>query len=193
MTTKEIEALLAKYYEGETSLGEEHLLKEYFQGENIPAHLLEHKPVFGFFSMDAKSTVSPGFEAKLQNEIGGGRVVNLNASRKRLVLSLSLAASIVLIAGLVTVFKLGVFTPSQPYGTISDPQLAYAEARSALFLVSSKFNNGLNQMQHLESFSTGLSQGYQLENFQTGLNNINKLNRLDIYQPINLNPGRTPK
>ncbi|MFC2102770.1 hypothetical protein ACFLS7_07225, partial [Bacteroidota bacterium] len=81
----------------------------------------------------------------------------------------------------------------QPYGTISDPQLAYAEARSALFLVSSKFNDGLNQAQHLESFSTGFNQAKQLENFQRGLDNVNKFDRLNIYQPINLNPGRTPK
>ncbi|MBE0647312.1 MAG: hypothetical protein IH596_05990 [Bacteroidales bacterium] len=193
MTTKEIEALVASYYEGETSLQEEHLLREYFRGENIPAHLLEHKPVFGFFSVDAKAAVSPGFESTLKDKLDGGRVISLNSSGKRLVLTLSVAASIVLIAGLVTVFKLGIFTPSQPYGTITDPQLAYVEARNALYLVSSSFNDGLNHMQHLESFNSGYNQARQLKSFQTGLDQVNKMNQLDHYQPINLNPGRTPK
>ncbi len=193
MTTKEIEALVAKYYEGETSLREEHLLKEYFQGDSVPAHLQEHKAVFGFFSVDAKTIVSPDFESTLQDNIGGGRVVTLPSARKRLVWALSLAASIVLIAGLVTIFKLGIFSPAQPYGTITDPQLAYVEARNALYFVSSTFNKGLNKMQGLDSFNTGYNKTRQLQNFQTGIDEINKFNQLDNYQPIILNPGRTPK
>jgi len=193
MTTKEIEALVAKYYEGETSLREEHLLKEFFQGDSVPAHLQEHKPVFGFFSVETKTSVSPDFESTLQDNIGGGRIISMSSSRKRLAWSLSLAASIVLIAGMVTIFKLGVFSPSQPFGTISDPQLAYMEARNALCMVSSRLNTGLDQMQRLESFNTGYNQVQQLQNFQTGLDEINKMNQLDNYQPIILNPGRNPK
>ncbi|MBN1198591.1 MAG: hypothetical protein JXA23_04495 [Bacteroidales bacterium] len=192
MTTKEIEALLAKYYEGETSLMEEHLLKEFFQGDTIPAHLQEHKSVFNFYSAQAKTEVSLRFDASLQDRIGRGRIVTMNPARKRLAYSLSLAASIALIAGLITLFKLGVFTPSQPYGTITDPQLAYAEARSALYLVSSNLNSGLDRMQHLQSFNTGYGKFEQLNNFQTGLKTLTKMNQLDNYQPIVLNPGRKP-
>jgi len=191
MTTKEIDALLEKYYDGKTTLREEHLLKEFFQGDNVPAELMEHKAMFGFFSMESKSTVSPEFEPALKQHLEGGRVISLNTRSRKMLWSLSLAASIVLIAGLVTVFKLGVFAPTQPFGTISDPQLAYAEARSALYLVSSRFNSGINQMKGLESFSTGYSQAQQLQNFQAGLDEINKITQLDKYQPINLNPGRT--
>ncbi|NQV03647.1 MAG: hypothetical protein HQ542_13445, partial [Bacteroidia bacterium] len=193
MTTKEIEALLARYYEGETSLREEHLLKEFFQSDDIPAHLQENKPIFGFFSVEAKSTVSPEFETSLQEKPGSGLVVSMNPPGRRLMLSLSLAASIILIAGLITVFKLGIFTPSQPYGTISDPQLAYTEARNALLLVSSRFNTGLNQMQHLGAFNTGVNQARQLQNFRTGIDEMNKFSQLEHFQPIILNPGRNPK
>lgn len=193
MTTKEIEALLASYYEGETSLREEHLLKEFFQKDDVPAHLQEHKPIFGFFTVEATTTVSPEFEPSLQEKLGKGRVVSMKPTGRRLILSLSLAASIILIAGLITVFKLGIFTPSQPYGTISDPQLAYLEARNALFLVSSKFNNGLNKMQHLEAFNTGVNRAQKLQSFRTGIDELNKFNQLDQYQPIIINPGRAPR
>ncbi|MBL7138102.1 MAG: hypothetical protein ISS17_04970 [Bacteroidales bacterium] len=193
MTTKEIEALLAKYYEGETSLREEHLLKEYFEGDEVPAHLLEHKPIFGFVSVEAKTTPSPEFETSLQDKLGNGRTVSMNPPIKRLVLTLSLATSIILIAGLVTLFRLGIFSPSQPYGTITDPQLAYTETRKALYLVSSKFNIGLDQMQQLETFNTGLNRAQQLQSFRTGLDEMNKFNQLEQYQPISINPGRTLK
>lgn len=193
MTTKEIEALLAKYYEGEASLREEHLLKEFFQGDTIPENLKEHKALFGFFAAEGKATVSPAFESTLKDNLAGGPVINMKPGRKRLVLSLSLAASIVLIASLITVFKMGVFTPSQPYGTISDPQLAYAETRNALMLVSSKLNSGMTQVQHLQTFSTGYDRARQLQSFQLGLDQMNKFNQLDKYQPIKLNPGRPMK
>lgn len=189
MTTKEIEALLAKYYEGESSLREEHLLKEFFQGDQVPEHLREHKPMFGLFALEAKPAVSRGFDSGLEERLEGGRTIPMNPSVKRLIWSLSLAASIVLVAGLFTVFKLGIFAPAQPYGTITDPQLAYAEARNALCLVSSRLNSGIDQMQHLESFSTGYGQAQQLQNFQTGLDKVNMMNQLDKYQPINLKPG----
>ncbi|MFH1936724.1 MAG: hypothetical protein ABIK52_04090, partial [Bacteroidota bacterium] len=156
-------------------------------------HLLEHKPIFGFVSVEAKTTLSPEFETSLQEKLGNSRVVSMNPTRKRFLFTLSLAASIILIAGLITLFRLGIFSPSQPYGTITDPQIAYTETRNALYLVSSRFNIGLSQMQHLEAFNTGLSRAQQLQRFNSGLKEITKINQLEQYQPIIINPGRIPK
>ncbi|TSA28948.1 MAG: hypothetical protein D4R67_02855 [Bacteroidetes bacterium] len=190
MTTKEIEALLERYYEGVTTLQEEHSLREYFQRKDVPGHLKEHKELFGFFGFDSKGKVSPGFEVALLEKLQKGRIVRMDPPKKRLVLTLSLAASIVLVAGLVTLVRLGVFNPSQPYGTITDPQLAYAEAKNALYLVSSRLNDGLAQAQQLETFNTGLQKMGKLQSFSTGLDELTKINQLDKYQPIIINPGR---
>jgi hypothetical protein len=46
---QDIEILLEKYYEGETSLEEEKILKQFFQAGNVPAHLQSHAAQFGYF------------------------------------------------------------------------------------------------------------------------------------------------
>lgn len=47
---QDIETLLEKYYEGETSLAEEKQLRNFFQQEAIPAHLQHHAEQFRYFA-----------------------------------------------------------------------------------------------------------------------------------------------
>ena len=46
MKVNEIERLLARYYDGETSETEEKELKRFFTEEDVPAHLLAEKEIF---------------------------------------------------------------------------------------------------------------------------------------------------
>lgn len=46
---RDIEKLLEKYYEGETTIEEEKELKRFFQQEPVPAHLASHAAQFGYF------------------------------------------------------------------------------------------------------------------------------------------------
>jgi len=188
MTTREIETVLEKYYNGESSLREEHLLKEFFTKENVPAHLQEHQAIFGFFAREEDTALRKNPEAFLQDKKDKGKIIPMAARSKRLYYTLSLAASIVLIAGLITTFQLGLFTPTQPYGTITDPDLAYVEARNALFLVSERFNNGIGQARQLQTFQDGMDRAKYLEMFQNGFSKAEKFNRLEKYQPIILTP-----
>ena len=50
MELTNIENLLEKYENAETSLQEEALLKDYFSQENVATHLLEYKPLFVYFT-----------------------------------------------------------------------------------------------------------------------------------------------
>jgi hypothetical protein len=47
---QDIEKLLEKYYDGETSVEEERELKRFFQGGNVPAHLESHAAQFNYFT-----------------------------------------------------------------------------------------------------------------------------------------------
>lgn len=46
MDYKYIEQLIDRYFEGETSLEEEHILREFFVQEEVPEHLKQWKPLF---------------------------------------------------------------------------------------------------------------------------------------------------
>lgn len=46
MELAKIEQLLNAYFEGETNLEDEKILRNYFLNENVPTHLLQYKPIF---------------------------------------------------------------------------------------------------------------------------------------------------
>ena len=53
MNIREIEDLLKKYYEGETSLPDENRLRQFFMQPGVPDHLKPQQAVFRFFAAEA--------------------------------------------------------------------------------------------------------------------------------------------
>lgn len=86
----DIDALLNKYFEGETSCEEERRLRHFFAHGNVPPHLAPYKALFGYFDSEIE---------KLPSRKGR----QLPFSRKTLIRSLSGVAAAVL-------FLIGVYT-----------------------------------------------------------------------------------
>ena len=61
----DIEKLLEKYYDGETSLEEERALKQFFQSGQVPEHLQSHAAQFGYFAQARKEQPSLNFNHEL--------------------------------------------------------------------------------------------------------------------------------
>ncbi|MGG7661886.1 HEAT repeat domain-containing protein [Dyadobacter sp. BHUBP1] len=61
----DIEKLLEKYYDGETSLEEERALKQFFQHGEVPEHLQSHAVQFGYFANARKEQPSLTFHHEL--------------------------------------------------------------------------------------------------------------------------------
>ncbi|MDR6808641.1 hypothetical protein J2Y45_005853 [Dyadobacter sp. BE34] len=61
----DIEKLLEKYYDGETSLEEERALKQFFQHGEVPEHLQSHAAQFGYFANARKEQPSLTFNHEL--------------------------------------------------------------------------------------------------------------------------------
>jgi hypothetical protein len=68
METQQIEALLAKYWECETSLSEERLLKAYFKQSNIPPHLQVYQAQFAYYEQ-SKPSENVDFETRILRSI----------------------------------------------------------------------------------------------------------------------------
>ncbi|MDE5759784.1 MAG: hypothetical protein K2I11_02215, partial [Bacteroides sp.] len=70
MEVKEIERMLAEFYEGNTNEQEEELLKEAFKTEELPEHLRKERKLFlGLFPEEAMEDVPAGLEDKLKRMI----------------------------------------------------------------------------------------------------------------------------
>jgi hypothetical protein len=154
MNTTEIEVLLEKFFEGNTTLQEEKLLRDFFLNQDVPAHLKSHRTLFaGFVNEQQEEIKDMDFERRLTEILSSDHptpVVQLHPNRKRLLFISSIAASILLLAGLFFTFqndlKKETYTQTGNPGT----EIAYADASEALLMVSGNLNNGLKQIEKLQ-------------------------------------------
>ncbi|MBD2753626.1 HEAT repeat domain-containing protein [Spirosoma validum] len=90
---QDIDKLLEKYYEGETSLAEEKQLRNFFQQDDIPAHLQQHAEQFRYFANARNQHPSAASINQLANKLNVPepvRVISLTSWSLRLVASVAL-------------------------------------------------------------------------------------------------------
>jgi hypothetical protein len=166
MNIKEIKELLARYYEGETSLVEEKVLKDFFLSGNVPMELTDHKSQFLYFSLASGEEISdyePGEEVFAEKmEIP---VVPLHSRRNRFLYISGIAATVLLLIGLVFTFREDVVNKPKMNNTNTDPELVFTQTRDILALVSVNFNKGINKMQYLGQFDKGMQKMQMLSKF----------------------------
>ena len=138
MDLTKIEDLLARYEEGNTTLAEEQILKDYFTTEDIPPHLQEYNSLFTY-TVNAKATTF-------------NKDIPYKKRKKRFAFT-GIAASIAIALGLF----LAVNSPveeieQQQLGTIEDPEEAYLKAKETLLLVSDALNFGQEELVYVDEF-----------------------------------------
>ncbi len=138
MVLNNIEKLLEKYENGETSLKEEQQLKHYFKQETVAPHLEMYKPMFAYFLVNKQEQFTKDVPLKTKR--------NFNYKW------ISVAAVAVLMLG----FYFGTsFTDK--LGTYEDPQLAFNEFSKSMEMISTKFNTGASTVGYLNEVNKGTS------------------------------------
>lgn len=133
-----IEELLARYEEGNTTLAEEMILKDYFTKEEVPPHLNEYKNLFSYTVKAKTNTFNKEVPYK---------------KRKKRFAFIGIAASIVIAIGLFVALNNPVEELEQhQLGTIEDPEEAYLKAKETLLLVSGALNFGQEELTYVEEF-----------------------------------------
>ncbi len=136
MELSNIEKLLEKYFEGETTISEEKELKVYFTRETVPTHLERYKDLFQFFSKESTITATKDLKLKTQ--------------RKTRYAWVGVAASVVLIAGMFLTNQPP--KPDKNLGTYEDPEIALEETKKILNMVSQYMNEGKQELVYLKEF-----------------------------------------
>jgi hypothetical protein len=142
MDYKNIEALLEKYWNAETSLEEEQQLHEFFRSAEVPAHLKEAAELFRYFSEEKnKSMTDPSFDKTVTKQLQqrhGGKVIDM----KNWFQMARIAAGIAVIVAAVYLIGQEVrkSSPNEISDTESDPQLAFEETKKALLMISKGFH-----------------------------------------------------
>ncbi len=191
MNLKEIEELLEKFYEGRTTAAEESQLKDFFMSGEVPPQLSEHAELFRYYAKAGKEELQdPEFESRLLSAIQERPAILGYPGRRKLFSITSIAAGILLLAGLIFTFRNDVFKRSSK-NTINT-EIAYLQAKNALAMLSSNLNTGLEQAQKLGNFQLGIKEVQKLQAFQRGIDQMNKFSKFYQYQQIIINPGDQP-
>lgn len=139
MALDNIEKLIEKYFDAETTLAEEKELKAYFSSDNVAPPLEQYKPIFGYTA-----------QAKQEQFTGA---IPLKAKKSHAVLWLSVAASVVVLLG-VGFFTFNHYNQpvAEDFGTYDDPEVAFRETQKALEMISQSVNEGIESMDYLSEY-----------------------------------------
>ena len=138
----QIEKLLERFYNAETSEAEEQMLKDFFLNEEVPPHLQAEKEIFvQLYTSD----IPYGMEKRLGKLIDEWEVSEQKTQKKPRIYHLQWIGSIA--ASLLLLFGAGWYLqePTRK-DTCSTPEEAYAEAQRALAMFSTALNKGMKQM-----------------------------------------------
>lgn len=143
--------LLNKYWEGQTSLEEEQKLREYFNSNQVAPEHEVYRSVFNTFELEEGLEMELGFDAfaKITPE-----EKPKDKSKIKVLKGLGVAASFAVLMALGSNFiGIGSETTKSNLGTYDDPKEAYYATVEALQLVSTKFNNGRENLKPLNEIN----------------------------------------
>lgn len=159
MDYKYIEQLLERYFQCETSIEEENILKAFFSQASVPAELAKYKALFGYEQMaKVADTLGDDFDEKVLAMIGE---TDDEAKPKQRTLTMRLmplfkaAAVVAIIVTLGNAAQLSMSDSSDDESinyasykdTFNDPAVAYDNVEDALQLVS----EGISQVEANDS------------------------------------------
>ncbi len=159
MVLNDIEKLIEKYENGETSLKEEQQLKHYFSQETVAPHLEMYKHMFAYFLLNKQEQFT--------------KDVPLNPNKRFLNYKwISVAA--------VAVLMLGFYfnNSSEDLGTYNEDQaeLAYNDVVQSLKMISTHFNKGATTVGYLKEMNKGRSTIEYLDEIEEAKRIIFKTN-----------------
>ena len=151
MELANIEKLLEKYLDAETTLQEEKMLQEYFTSNNVAPHLQEYSMMFGYFKQSKDEIFTQTIQLKPEKT-------------KKNWKWLSVAASVVLL--------FSVFIGNEEYQK-HQQRKQFAQIKEALQLVSVNLNKG---NEAIYAVSSNLKKGSDaIEHLETYEETVNKV------------------
>jgi hypothetical protein len=139
MDLNKIDALLERYWSGETSLEEEEQLRDYFRRDGISEQYREAATLFRYFDAQKKKSIEDAsFDAAILEKTASpkrGKVTRL------LYNSMRIAAGVAVLMTAIWFVRQEVrqTTPQEMVDTYDDPKLALEETKKALLMISKSF------------------------------------------------------
>lgn len=141
MESHNVEVLLDRYFEGETTLVEESQLRDYFTGDAVAPYLEEYVAMFGAFSTAQKETYD--------------RPILMPRSTKPYYRYIAGAAAAVIIGFMLWTQQTHV--DNSVTTTYENEELAILKTKQALGMMSQMISNSTTQLEVVEEFDRASS------------------------------------
>lgn len=154
MDYKYIEQLLERYWNCETSLEEEEILRTFFSQKDVPAHLLRYRSLFTYEQTIKKARLSDDFDEKIlkliENEEAPVKARTINFSQRlRPLFKAAAVIAILLTLGNAAQHSFTQQNAQKEYNydhyqdTYKDPEVAYDQVSYALQMVARGLNDSV--------------------------------------------------
>jgi len=174
MVSSELEKLLEKYDNGETSLSEEKQIRAYFSKNEVPPHLESYKLMFQYFNVTKQDTYTKDVSVEK---------LGFNKKPSRIYQWISIAA--------VAILMLGIFIPNlmgdEPARTLADltptERETYEHTKEALSMLSNNFNDAASSVGTLglmgSNFEKGTEKVMYVKEFSNTTNKLIKTKQVN--------------
>jgi hypothetical protein len=171
MEYNEIEKVLNRYLEGESTLEEEAKLREYFSQPGLTEDQVEFREMFRYFA-EAKQDSTPAFD--ITNELNSViesefKKESVNRIRHWYAWAGSAAAVLIISFGL---FQYLQKPESEIKDTYKDPKLAYIETRQALMKISKVMNKSTAKLKYLSNVDASIEQVQKIAKIDKVVNSV---------------------
>lgn len=184
MNTAEIKILINKYYEGETSLDDEKLLKGYFSSDEVADQFKEHIPIFEYYLFDRNKKTAPEFGEKIIGRLGQQKNVPFYRNKKFFFYTTGIAASVIFLLALIfesTFYNTKTDAFADASYTREETQIAYDQTKKALAYVSEKYAQGVDPLGDIAKFRLGALPVNEIAKLTDGMNSVNyNVNKMNV-------------
>jgi len=151
MDSKTLEQLLEKYWKCETSLEEEKVLRDYFNGNDVPDSLKDTASLFRYFEMERSRNAGEEVDKYVKKEIRKeqrGKVISMTS-----VIRIAAGLLVVVAATYFVRQEVRKSYPPEVADTITDPKLALEETKKALMMISKGFGKAKEEAGKINLFN----------------------------------------
>lgn len=185
MDLKQIKFLLEKYYNGESTLGEEKILLKYFKSDNISNEFIADKDIF-LYNLDEKHKIDslPDYSNEIWDAI---QLNNKETIQKQPKISsyriLQIAAGIAILLASYFLSKDHLNTQTKTIqfaDTYDNPEDAYIETKKTLLYVSQLLNSGTEHLEPINKIEEGANKLNSISSFNKGLKELDPIKKYNI-------------
>ena len=184
MNLKKIRALLEKFYNGESTLNEEKILREFFSNEPVDSEFIADKDIFLYQVRENEDLIRiPDISNEIWNSLSNADDYKIKANNSLSYIYLRIAASIIILIGSFFLLKNQVFNKKQDIqfaDTFDNPEIAYQQAKEALLYVSEVLNTGAEHLDPIAKMDKGTQELNKLSYINEGLKELDPINKYNI-------------